>query len=115
MVSNAETLCFQDTELTRLHAHLLGYTRLCGKAQVLLTDAPQEKLMGEKVVAGISCTVGNCEHWTEGNRCMAGQILVTRSSPTLAASKCGTDTRRMRPTPAFDAEDTCCYTFKARE
>ena len=71
--------------------------------------------MGESVVGAVRCTVGNCEYWSEGNRCAAAQVLVTHCSPTLAANKCGADTKRLRPAPAFDAEDTCCYSFKERE
>ena len=67
------------------------------------------------VINGVRCTVNNCEYWMQGNRCQAGQILVTHSSPMINADKHGRDADRLDHTPADDNEETCCYTFEPAE
>ena len=68
--------------------------------------------MEMRMIGGVRCTVSNCEYWSDGNKCSAGQILVTHSSPMLSADKHGMDADRLQQTPADDVEETCCYTFE---
>ena len=69
----------------------------------------------ENMINGVRCTVSNCEYWIANNRCRAGQILVTHSSPILYADKHGRDADDLDQTPADDNGETCCYTFEPAE
>ena len=68
--------------------------------------------MEKQLIGGVRCTVSNCEYWGDGNRCGAGQILITHSSPMISADKHGMEAERLNQTPARDVEETCCYTFE---
>lgn len=71
--------------------------------------------MEKKLIEGVRCTVSNCEYWGTKNRCQAGQILVTHSSPMIVAEKHGMDAEQLEQTPANEIEETACYTFEPRE
>lgn len=71
--------------------------------------------MVKKDIEGVRCTVSNCEYWVEHNRCNAGQILITHGSPMVATEKHGQDAETLQETPAERIEQTCCYTFEAKE
>lgn len=64
----------------------------------------------------IHCIVNNCHYWSQGNRCVANEILVTsddfgmnqpdRIDATMA--------KQLSPTQVDDCMATCCKTFVPR-
>ena len=67
-----------------------------------------------QIIQGVRCTVSNCEYWAAQNRCQAGQILITHSSPMVMADKHGADADQLQQTPAEEVEETACYTFEPK-
>ncbi len=61
----------------------------------------------------IRCTISNCHYWSRGNRCSAGEILVT--SDTM--SKCLPEiinapyASQITETPVNKNHESCCRTF----
>ena len=71
--------------------------------------------MEERLVEGVRCTISNCEYWADQNRCKAGQILITHSSPMIMADKHGMNADQIQETPADEVGETCCYTFEPED
>ncbi|MGI6345238.1 MAG: DUF1540 domain-containing protein [Bacillota bacterium] len=61
----------------------------------------------------IHCSVSNCHYWSNGNKCLANEILVTRDS--IGANQPdnidATQAATIPETPAQSCMDTCCKTF----
>lgn len=68
----------------------------------------------------VRCTVNNCYFWAQDNNCEAPEILVTadgasrRHGSTAGSTQTDTLVSQMGETPARDAVDTACHTFRAR-
>lgn len=62
----------------------------------------------------VACTVTNCEYNTQGNLCNAKQIIVQNDGQGGGISPNASLTN-LAATPANNADDTCCQTFKNRK
>lgn len=64
----------------------------------------------------IHCIVDNCHYWTQGNKCVANEILVT--SDEFGANQPdridATMAKNLSPTQVNNCMATCCKTFVTR-
>ncbi|MBO8141590.1 MAG: DUF1540 domain-containing protein [Firmicutes bacterium] len=63
----------------------------------------------------VRCTVNNCVYWDYGNRCGAEAILVISDSAVAQAGQADEEIGEIGHTPATASEETCCYTFRAKD
>jgi len=64
----------------------------------------------------VLCSIDNCHYWSEGNECMASQILITsdnigRQEPESFDAPVAANMER---TPVNKCMETCCKTFMQR-
>jgi len=65
------------------------------------------------MVQNVSCTVSNCEYWSEGNVCRASGILIAGGQPQASWDHHGRNPQNYDKTPIGSKEDSYCFTFEA--
>lgn len=63
----------------------------------------------------VSCTVSNCEYWSEGNMCHAPSILVAAGAPRDDWDEHGERHEDYDETPVNAKQDSYCFTFEKVE
>jgi len=67
------------------------------------------------MVQNVSCTVSNCEYWSEGNVCRASGILVAAGQPQGNWDHHGRHPEQYQQTPVDRQQDSYCFTFEKVE